>query len=130
MNLNCYKSFYIINIEELDNISKFIENRFVEKIKFISSEISTLLSNIETLEGYFHYIDGDLYNKSWDCLKCIPKVNSVKSKTLISISDLFYTFSDEILKERTKLFSDIESIQTKFNTLKTENDLTLMIKSL
>ena len=109
------------NIEELDDIKKYIQKNYDLKIEFIESELTSIFSNLEILEDYKYYINFDLYDKSWKCFGYCPILDQTKEKSLEIIVVLLANFTAKISEERVKLFSDIEAILEKLNLLKKED---------
>lgn len=111
------------NLEELDEMRKFINNTFYSKIDLIQSEITTEFNNLEILEGYMYYIPYDIYNKSWTTLGYTSNLQKIKNKSLKIIDELLVVFTQDNAEETNKLFADIEIMKQKLEELKLEKDI-------
>ncbi|OMJ79537.1 hypothetical protein SteCoe_20429 [Stentor coeruleus] len=117
--------FIPANIEELEDIRKFISINFNTKIEFIDDELHYLFNNLEVLEGYFHHISYELYSKCWKCMGYTKELEKTRSKSLQTVSELLIVFTSQIKEQKLKLFNDIEAMGEKLDELKKEDNLDL-----
>ena len=111
------------NIEELEDMRKYIKMSFDTKLEFIKEELVFIFCDIDVLEGYYYQIPFELYNSAWKCIGYVKDSLKVKLKSLDTISEKLIEFTEDLNRNRTILFKQIENMIKELKLLTIEEDI-------
>lgn len=110
------------DLEELEEIRSFLNEDFPVKLEFIEQGVSSLMSIIEILEGYWRLIPFEIYQKSWLCLGYSSNLKYSKRKCLETLERLILTFTSSLNVQKLQLLQDIEKMSELLNNIKLQDN--------
>ena len=110
------------DLEELEEIRTFLYNEFPIKLEFIEGGVTSLMSIIDILEGYWRLIPYEIYQKSWNCLGFSSNLKYSKDKCLETLKTLIITFTESLNSQKSQLQEDINKMSKLLINIKLQDN--------